>query len=462
MVPISPEIYSSTAVVMDNRGLADYIARTQQRLAAQKAAKDEALDKYFNDLQNKINTAGVRTQDLKMNPADPNSPGILTDIEQWGNNWMQNKEAIRKGGLPQQQHLNKFQEIIRKIQQSKDRAKTSDEINKLRIEGKIDEEDFPTVQKIDASIYDPRGYKEDGITEYSLGDFSAFVPTWDVPKRKQYIDFAASGIDPAGRINEKTVVDSYTGNKVTTFDKVYTQDQLKKMAEKAIAIGSDKSGLKTYKKILQEGERDVPSEEFISLAKAYNSVFRDDAMDTPLKVAAADIILNKMGVVGTGRTAEGRPSKGTTINIGTGKEEGYFPYWSQIENAPEQIIGNLKDTKQQVRGVPVNSLTATVQERLFDIVTSIKGKGYTQADLLIQKFPDGSKRIVEVKYGKEKDAKGKPFPVGVEEIIPIRQEDIDIKPQINVESKKTAVEKAKQSKPKVYKGLDENGDPIFE
>ena len=67
-----------------------------------------------------------------------------------------------------------------------------------------------------------------------------------------------------------------------------------------------------------------------------------------------------------------------------------------------------------------------------------------------------------VRYGKEKDPKGKPFPIGVEEIIPIRQEDIDIKPQINVESKKAAVEKSKQSKPKVYKGLDKNGDPIFE
>ncbi len=345
MVPISPEIYSSTAVVMDNRGLADYIARTQQRLAAQKAAKDEALDKYFNDLQNKINTAGVRTQDLKMNPADPNSPGILTDIEQWGNNWMQNKEAIRKGGLPQQQHLNKFQEIIRKIQQSKDRAKTSDEINKLRIEGKIDEEDFPTVQKIDASIYDPRGYKEDGITEYSLGDFSAFVPTWDVPKRKQYIDFAASGIDPAGRINEKTVIDPYTGNKVTTFDKVYTQDQLRKMAEKAIAIGSDKSGLKTYKNLLKEGERDIPSEEFISLAKAYNSVFRDDAMDTPLKVAAADIILNKMGVVGSGRIAEGRPSKGATFNFGGGGQ------------TQQELSGNALDEVGSVKPVPISTKT---------------------------------------------------------------------------------------------------------
>jgi hypothetical protein len=455
MVPISPEIYSSTAVVMDNRGLADYIARTQQRLAAQKAAKDEALDKYFNDLQNKINTAGVRTQDLKMNPANPNSPGILTDIEQWGNNWMQNKEAIRKGGLPQQQYLNKFQEIIRKIQQSKDRAKTSDEINKLRIEGKIDEEDFPTVQKIDASIYDPRGYKEDGITEYSLGDFSAFVPTWDVPKRKQYIDFAASGIDPAGRINEKTVVDSYTGNKVTTFDKVYTQDQLKKMAEKAIAIGSDKSGLKTYKNLLKEGERDIPSEEFISLAKAYNSVFRDDAMDTPLKVAAADIILNKMGVVGTGRTAEGRPSKGTTINFGGGAGE-------TVRNLYDDVKALANRAAQKDLGAAMNEVpSADAQIKLIQIAQKAKNdSNLSQKNTYLKVEPDGVLWIYKVT---KRDSKG--GAIQGERITRVTKEDLDLPFQPGVAEERQVIAGAKKEvqkvvpakKPVALKGVPQGG-----
>jgi hypothetical protein len=327
MVPISPNIYSAEAVIFDNKGLFDL----QQKLAAKKSAKEDALNKYFTDLQGKINTAGVRTKDLRIDPSNPASPGILTDIENWQKNWNINKDSIAKGGLAQQEHLNKFNEIVRRIQQSKDRVKTLEEVSKLKQQGKINEEDFLTIDKIDASIYDPKGYKKDGITEYGIGDFSEFIPTWDAPKRKQFIDYASGGVEPAGKANEKTIIDPYTKRKVTTFDKVYTLDQLRKMAERAIAISSDKSALKTYNKLLKEGEQDIPSDEFISLAKAYNSVNPNDVMDTPIKVAMADIILNKIGVVGSGRTAEAKPG-------GTGGGTGYGTI-----NERNEIEGNAFD-----------------------------------------------------------------------------------------------------------------------
>lgn len=345
---IPKEIYTLGAVRFNTQPL----AQLKGQLLAKKAAKEEALNKYFTDLQGKINTAGVRTKDLKLDPKNPASPGILTDIENWQKDWSANRESISKGGLAQQEHLNKFNEIVRKIQQSKDRVKNLDEVSKLKQQGKINEEDLPIIDKIDASIYDPKGYKEDGVTEYGIGDFSEFVPTWDVPKIKQFVDYAAAGMEPAGKADEKTIIDPYTKRKVTTFDKVYTQDQLMKMAEKAIAIESDKGGYKTFNKILQEGERDIPSDQFISLAKAYNIVSPNDIMDTPLKVAAASIVLNKMGVVGSGRTSEAKPG---STGGGTGGGIGGGPT-GRIDLTTYRDVGENKDVTDIFQGVKVTGL----------------------------------------------------------------------------------------------------------
>jgi len=362
---IPKEIYTLGAVRFNTQPL----AQLKGQLLAKKAAKEEALNKYFTDLQGKINTAGVRTKDLKLDPKNPASPGILTDIENWQKDWSANRESISKGGLAQQEHLNKFNEIVRKIQQSKDRVKNLDEVSKLKQQGKINEEDLPIIDKIDASIYDPKGYKEDGVTEYGIGDFSEFVPTWDVPKIKQFVDYAAAGMEPAGKADEKTIIDPYTKRKVTTFDKVYTQDQLMKMAEKAIAIESDKGGYKTFNKILQEGERDIPSDQFISLAKAYNIVSPNDIMDTPLKVAAASIVLNKMGVAGRGETSYARP-RDTNINLGGDGGKQFVDYYGEIEGklrTPVTIGKPGAPKEQRIEGYPVNKLSAITQDRIIDI-----------------------------------------------------------------------------------------------
>ena len=442
MVPISPNIYSAEAVIFDNKGLFDL----QQKLAAKKAAKEEALNKYFTDLQGKINTAGVRTKDLRIDSSNPASPGILTDIENWQKNWLSNKESISKGGLAQQEHLNRFNEIVRRIQQSKDRVKTLEEVSKLKQQGKINEEDFLTIDKIDASIYDPKGYKKDGVTEYGIGDFSEFVPTLDISKRKQIADFASAGIEAAGKINEKTIIDPYTKRKVTTFDKVYTLDQLRKMAERAIAISSDKSALKTYNKLLQEGELRVPSDEFISLAKAYNIVNPNDVMDTPIKVAMADIILNKIGVVGSGRTAEAKPG-GTTINIDREGKKGFVDYYGEIEGklrTPVTIGKPGAPKEQRIEGYPVNKLSAITQDRIIDIAKKLTGEDYAQGDLLIQRNPKD--KLIYLSFVEKDDDTG--LPISVTQLVPLTKQDINLEPQVSVKEKREAASEAAFPAPK--------------
>jgi len=433
---IPKEIYTLGAVRFNTQPL----AQLKGQLLAKKAAKEEALNKYFTDLQGKINTAGVRTKDLKLDPKNPASPGILTDIENWQKDWSANRESISKGGLAQQEHLNKFNEIVRKIQQSKDRVKNLDEVSKLKQQGKINEEDLPIIDKIDASIYDPKGYKEDGVTEYGIGDFSEFVPTWDVPKIKQFVDYAAAGMEPAGKADEKTIIDPYTKRKVTTFDKVYTQDQLMKMAEKAIAIESDKGGYKTFNKILQEGERDIPSDQFISLAKAYNIVSPNDIMDTPLKVAAASIVLNKMGVAGRGETSYARP-RDTNINLGGDGGKQFVDYYGEIEGklrTPVTIGKPGAPKEQRIEGYPVNKLSAITQDRIIDIAKKLTGEDYAQGDLLIQRNPKD--KLIYLSFVDKDDATG--LPISVTQLVPLTKQDINLEPQVSVKEKREAASEA--------------------
>lgn len=442
---IPKEIYTLGAVRFNTQPL----AQLKGQLLAKKAAKEEALNKYFTDLQGKINTAGVRTKDLKLDPKNPASPGILTDIENWQKDWSANRESISKGGLAQQEHLNKFNEIVRKIQQSKDRVKNLDEVSKLKQQGKINEEDLPIIDKIDASIYDPKGYKEDGVTEYGIGDFSEFVPTWDVPKIKQFVDYAAAGMEPAGKADEKTIIDPYTKRKVTTFDKVYTQDQLMKMAEKAIAIESDKGGYKTFNKILQEGERDIPSDQFISLAKAYNIVSPNDIMDTPLKVAAASIVLNKMGVAGRGETSYARP-RDTNINLGGDGGKQFVDYYGEIEGklrTPVTIGKPGAPKEQRIEGYPVNKLSAITQDRIIDIAKKLTGEDYAQGDLLIQRNPKD--KLIYLSFVDKDDATG--LPISVTQLVPLTKQDINLEPQVGVQEKRDAASEAEFPTPKVKK-----------
>jgi len=481
MVPISSNIYSAEAVVFDNKGLFDL----QQRLAAKKAAKEEALNKYFADLKGKINPAGMRTQDVA---------GFNKKLNDWISTGVLNRKEIAKGGLAQQAHLIKYQELLSDIEQSKQMGKFQSELESKKQEGKIDEDDFPYLDRIRLDIYNPSHYKDvQTRTPFSMGDFSENIPTWDVPKRKQFIDYAAGGIDPAGRVNEKVTIDPFTQRKTTTFDKVYTQDQLMKMAEKAVAIGSDRSGLKTYKKILESGEQaekrkvinpvtqqeeivlepKIPSEEFIKLAKAYNSVFKNDIMDTPLKVAAADIILNKMGVAGRGETSYARP-RDTNINLGGDGGKQFVDYYGEIEGklrTPVTIGKPGAPKEQRIEGYPVNKLSAITQDRIIDIAKKLTGEDYAQGDLLIQRNPKD--KLIYLSFVDKDDATG--LPISVTQLVPLTKQDINLEPQVSVKEKREAaseaafptpkdigIKKPKQSKPKVYKGLDKNGDPIFE
>ena len=391
MATIPREIYTLGAVQFDTRPL----ARLQGELLAKKAAQEEALDKYLFDLQGKLPKDQVRAIDR--NP-----------FQQKVQNWISKGIALRKQRDKfgaQQEILSGFQELMADANESKAASERQQKIAELKLQGKLDAKDFPIIDKMSRSIYDVNFYKKPEIKQpYTIEDFSVNVPTWDLGKRKQFIDFALSGTTPAGKENLKTIEDKENLTQTTTYDKVFTPEQKKDISKKALAILSDKSGIKTYEEILKEGASATPTKQFIDLVAAYNSVFPNDLMNSPEKVAAADIILNMSGVrmPGTPITTplfKKREQFKSGVRMGEQKvKEG------QGDAGAQETIGNAFDSIDEIQGVypdiKISKGKGTIAGIEYTGTISTKGSKLPEvvrAPLRNIKYEIGNNEDVEIK-----------------------------------------------------------------
>lgn len=293
-------LYSQYTEVLDSSPLMKYNLERKARVEAERQAKEEALNQYFTDLQGKINTAGVRVQDL-----DSEYGGINKDIEGWRQSWLANKDEIKRGGLAQQEHLAKYNEILRKIEQSKGRAKSELEIGKAKFEGKYDptEDDLGVLNNIGKSIYDPTSYKKDGVSEYGWQDLSPSIPEFDADRQSKFWGGATKGMT-AGKMYDydKKRTDVTTGQAIIPYTKQYSKEQIKQIAdETGDLVTADKSALKYYRNILN----DPNSNKWQELNSAYQSVYgKDKVVLTPQQAAQADAIIRASAIQERGEEQE--------------------------------------------------------------------------------------------------------------------------------------------------------------
>jgi hypothetical protein len=284
-------LYTAGAVIAPTPNMALYA-----NLLAKKQAKEEALNQYFTELGDKINTAGVRMQDL----TGPTG-GINDEIMQWRNDWIKNKDSIKRGGIAQQEHMAKLNQIQRKIAQSKHRATLALELGKAKFEGKYDpdDDDLNVIENIDKSIYDPTSYKQDGVTEYGWQDLSPSVPDFDLNKQNQFWTTASRGVKP-GRIfdESKMRVDKTTGKAFVPYQEAYSPEQIKKISDDAAdLVNGDRSARKYYNKILDN----PTSDQWKKLNDAYQGIYgKNTIVETPEQAAQADLIIKASGVFDAG------------------------------------------------------------------------------------------------------------------------------------------------------------------
>lgn len=417
-VSIPREIYTLGAVQFNTQPL----AQLQGQLLAKKAAKEEALNKYYSDMQGKINLAGVRNQDLQ-----GQFGGINQDIENWKQSWLLNKDAISKGGLAQQEHLSKFQDILRKIEQSKNRAKTELNLGEMKAKGQYDpdDDDLQVQQKISYSIYDPRSYKEDKVTEYGIGDLSPAIPDFDASKQNQFFSAVQKG-KVAGEVADTSrtpTIEKGTGYVITPFKKEFSKEQVISMANDAgELVKADRVSRKYYNKILNNPK----SEEFIRLKQSYDTYFPGGIMDTPEEVAKADAALrfSEPVEVGTKRVKEEdwkeRALFQAFLRGQAGGEEPFVDYFKEIDD-----LTSAQNRVQRGTGAPLSELSAKTQAQLVDFAKKITGRDdINQSNIYVKKMPNGTVNIMDFETNKP--------------ITPITEKDVNIQRQVSVKEKRSA------------------------
>jgi hypothetical protein len=121
MAFINPStLYSGGQGIFDSK---PFLAQYQKAQAVQ-AAKNEALDKYFTDLPNKINQKGTRDQDA------PVINQKLSNLKQY---YLQNANDVRKGGQSRYEYEKLIQDVNNTIGESQNRGKTGLELGKMRL-----------------------------------------------------------------------------------------------------------------------------------------------------------------------------------------------------------------------------------------------------------------------------------------------------------------------------------------
>lgn len=392
-------LYSGNAVVVD----AMPYVRYADTLKKQKIAKDEALNQYYSKLSEKINTAGVRSQDL-----DGEQGGILRDIEEWKKDWMGNKGDIMKGGASQQDSMSKYQRILNKIGQSKARAKMEVDMGKAKLEGKYDpdDDDLNIIDKIGKSIYDPTSYKEDGVTEYGWNDTSVATPQFDPTKQNVFFNAAIGKNKPT--YDEKNArVDNVTGD--VFIPKRFNQETVKAISDNAgnIFEGS-KEAKKHYKKLLLD-------DAFMAEAnKAFNSVYGRD-INSPKELAQADAIMRTADAVEEVKVTDPnyaqklrkemesiRDGNIRSRSKGNPNDIGFIDTYNSLDkktteslNRPnnEQNPIDVFDARLQKNikvygGVPVNSL-ADDEFKLVMEKARVSDPNITEKDIYIKRLPEG-------------------------------------------------------------------------
>jgi len=280
-----PRMFTGGAVVFNSNPTVQF----QAQQLAKKQAKEEALNKYFDDQLKSINTEGLRQQDLR--DVEGKGRGILDRIDNLRKTWVENKESILKGGDARLKIDMELQDIRSQIGQAKAAGTFFNELGKARLDGKYDpdEDEMKILDHVTKPVYDPNYRKQDG-TPYGWADVAPVVPEFDAKKQNEYWGAVTSGLKPGVVYDyDKAKVNKQTGQLIVPAKEAYSPGQVKAIAERAGGLAmNDKSAKKHYNKILDN----PTSEEWERLNKAYQSVFGTDKMaTTEEQLAEADAII---------------------------------------------------------------------------------------------------------------------------------------------------------------------------
>ncbi len=271
--------YLAGNVVIDQRPFVQFF----QQQMAQRQAKQDALDNYFRDMGKNITPAGMRSQDVR---------GLTQKTNEWRQFYAQNKNAIVNpridNGKAYTEYMGRYQDQLAHIEQSKRALKTTDELNKTRLNPQTSFilDDPTIVDKIklhDLPIGDQRRQDID------IATLAVPPKPWDIKDREAYSKYLTAGL----QYNETPGATQYLpGFKTRTpITKQYSDDNLAVIGNRAASAYDTDRALQFQTNKIVKDVMDNPK-----LHEQLNSIYRriyGKDVETPKELLAAQSMLEE-------------------------------------------------------------------------------------------------------------------------------------------------------------------------
>lgn len=380
MVPISPEIYSGAAVVMDNRSLFDYAQKIEERRAKKSLAEQEAIDKYVVEIGKNLTPTGMKVNDI------PDYLKMQQELRELSDKYKSSRNPFDKLALN-----NKADEMFLFINESKGAVKEGEQpTSTLGDASKRNQVDFETLAK-DLELHnlplrDPNRKKIGALSNY-------FFP-------QQFNEVSV--------FNEasKGIKESEFGATIVKGEKFipvrYGEDAIRSIAENYVKlVDIDPTGVNYYKGKLKNLPAEQIAEAVARVKKYYPTLDIDE--DDPLVLKLSDAIKTAEGI--NYQKTQVAPTK---VSVSTGGAAGgpLLDYYKQlvsawkpfkVETQPYTFAGREGLPLNKIKNVELQSLLIKKAKELMP------DEEFSQKNLYLKRFPDYSIHLINITKSKDID-----------------------------------------------------------
>lgn len=411
-------IHNPSGLYSENQGIFNSTPYTQFALnqQAKQDAKDEALDKYYQDLPKSINGAGVRTQDVG---------GFMDKINGIRQYYAQNRDAIKNPRLDRGKAQSTYQSMNVDASQFVNQSK-QEELKKqpfVKILANPDQRqrvlksDLDKLALHDLPLNDPRRKSFD----FSTIDFNPkeFTPN----EIATYQKGLSGGFQPSENI-VSSVPNSKDLTIMNTYQKKWAPEQLKAMADKDISNVLSNRQFEYQAQKAWDKVKDNP-EQFKQYNDIYKGIYGKD-IEHPEELHAA---MQVGGVLGESTRQEIKPDenardkrnftqqkiiqdrgfthteKMAKDKLGVGDNVNINDIFKNIQDATDNHNAAIIQNGTRV-GTRVNTLNSDAQKVLVDYANKLRPNEKIGNDnIFINKEADGTIKLYRTEDTLDSDGK---------------------------------------------------------
>lgn len=220
-IPAPSNPYASGAVVFDSTPYTEYYIREQQK----EDAKNEALDRYYQEEMSKVSPAGMRSEDL---------PVFNQKFNELKSLWVKDKEAIKnpsKYGFDKAQQYNQLKADLMSlpIESKEEKEKDATVLRLLADPNKRDLVDIPTLNEVMRIQKMP--IRTEGRKSVDLANLPFLAKEMTPQEKSAYVKSVLSLAGKDVEFGQPTKLGGY--QQKVTYTTQYSDENLKKLGDVA-------------------------------------------------------------------------------------------------------------------------------------------------------------------------------------------------------------------------------------